>query len=208
MRRTFRLASIFLFATMLCSCASTSLVDTWRNPNLRATRLTKVLVVSITKKDSSRGVYEDVLASELGRHGVVAIAGHTVMPSGVRTDAALLDQVVRKALADAVLTVQTIKVEQQTTVHPSYVTPYPGYWYPTAFPTWNLYGYYGSMAHYGPTYVSTYDIATMQVNLFDTTSGKLLWAATVESSEPENVVSVAKDLARLVIDSLVKEGLI
>ena len=48
----------------------------------------------------------------------------------------------------------------------------------------------------------------MQVNLFEASSGKLLWAGTLESSEPEKVVSVGKDLARIVVESLVKEGLI
>jgi hypothetical protein len=208
MRRKMRLAGLFLVASMLCSCASLSLVDTWRNPAVQAARLHKVLVVSIATKEASRGVYEDVLATELGQHGVAAVAAHTVIPGGVNTDRTVLDQAVKKVAADSVLTVQTIKVERQTTIDPGYVDTYPGHWYPEAFPTWDLYGYYGSMASYGPTYVSTYDIATIQVNLFDTTTGKLIWAATMKTSEPEKVISVAKDLARIVIEKLGKEGLI
>jgi hypothetical protein len=208
MRKILKVAGLFLVTSMLCACASASLVDTWRNPSIRAARLQRVLVVSITKKDSSRRVYEDMLASELSQHGVEAVAGYTLIPGGEKTDWTVLEKAVRKAAAQAVLTVQTIKVEQQTTVQPGYVTTYPGHWYPEAFPTWDLYGYYGSMANYGPAYVSTYDVATMQVNLFDAASGKLLWAATLESSEPEKVISVGKDLARIVIESLVKEGLI
>lgn len=208
MRRRLRLAGLLLVASMLCSCASTSLTDTWRNPGTHPARLHKVLVVSITNTQSSRGVYEDVLVSELGRQGVEAVAAHTMIPGGAKADRTMLDQAVKKAVADAVLTVQTIKVEQQTTIQPGYVDTYPGRWYPEAFPTWDLYGYYGSMANYGPTYVSTYDIATIQVNLFDTSTGKLLWAATLKSTEPENVISVAKDLARIVTQKLVKEGLI
>jgi len=207
MRRELKLTGLFLGASILCSCASTSLIDTWRNPNLHAARLHKVLVVSITKKVSSRGVYEDVIADELGRHGVEAVAGHSYIAGDGKSDCRVLEQAVKKAVAQAVLTVQTIKVERQTTIQPSYVT-YPGHWYPEAFPAWDLYGYYGSMGNYGPAYVSTYDIATIQVNLFDTSTGKLLWAATIKSSEPEKVVTVAKDLARIVRESLVKEGLI
>lgn len=200
---------LLLFSTALfCSCASTSLVDTWRNPSLRPERLQRVLVVSITKKDSNRRVYEETLSSELARRGVQAVAGYTRFPTGERIDWDKLDNAIKNVAAQAVLTVQTIKVEQQTTVQPGYVGSYPGYWYPNAFPAWNLHGYYGSMAHYGPSYISTYDIATMQVNLFDALSGKLLWAATFTSSEPEKVISVGKDLARIVVESLVKEGFI
>ena len=208
MRQLLEISITLWLASMLCSCASASLVDTWRNPNLRAPRLQKVLVVSITKKDANRRVYEDMLASELSRRGVQAVAGYTLIAGGALPDWDVLDRSVKKAGAQAVLTVQTIKVEQQTTVQPGYVTTYPGYWYPPAFPTWDLPGYYGSMAHYGPAYVTTYDVATMQVNLFDAGSGKLLWAGTVESSEPENVTAVGRDLARIVVKSLAKEGLI
>lgn len=208
MRTILRSALLFPLVALLCSCSSISVVDTWRNPNLQPARLHKVLVVSITRKDSNRAVYEDVLASELAKHGVEAVASHTVMPGDLKGEATILDQAVKKAAAEAVLTVQTIKVERQTTVQPGYVNNYPGYWYPEAFPSWDLYGYYGSMASYGPAYISSYDVATIQVNFFGTATGKLLWAATVSSSEPENIVSVAKDLAEMIAKSLLKEGLI
>jgi hypothetical protein len=208
MRSTLRIALLFMVAVLLCSCSSISVVDTWRNPGLQPVKLHKVLVVSITRKDSNRAVYEDVLASELVKHGIEAVASHTVMPGEAKGEATNLDQTVKKAAADSVLTVQTVKVERQTSVQPGFVNNYPGYWYPEAFPSWDLYGYYGSMASYGPAYISSYDIATIQVNFFGTSSGKLLWAATLSSSEPENIVSVAKDLAEKVVKSLTKEGLL
>jgi len=208
MRTILRVTLLSLSAALLCSCSSISVVDTWRNPSLQPARLHKILVVSITRKDSNRAVYEDVLASELAKHGVEAVASHTIMPGDQKAETALLDQAVKKAAADSVLTVQTIKVERQISVQPGYVNNYPGYWSPEAFPSWDLYGYYGSMASYGPAYISSYDVATIQVNFFGTSTGKLLWAATVSSSEPENVVSVAKDLAEMVTRSLSKDGFI
>jgi len=208
MRTNLRLFGLLLAGALLCSCASLSVVDTWRNPSIHAARLHKVLLVSITKKDNNRAVYEDVLASELGSRGVVAVASHTLMPSGAKTERTGLDEAVKKSGADAVLTVQTVKVERQTTVQPSFASTYPGYWYPEAFPSWDLYGYYGSVDAYGPTHISSYDIATIQVNVFDTSSGKLIWAATLTTSEPEKVVSVAKDLAAQIVKSLAKEGLL
>jgi hypothetical protein len=43
-------AILLLVSSILCSCATTTLVDTWRNPTVKAPRLKKVIVVSITKK--------------------------------------------------------------------------------------------------------------------------------------------------------------
>jgi hypothetical protein len=208
MKQKTMIAIFLLLSSILCSCATTTLVDTWRNPTVRAPRLKKVIVVSITKKDSSRIVYEDIISSELARHGVEALAGYRLMQGEEKADYNALQRAVQDAAADGVLTLQTIKVEQQTTIQPGYVTTYPGNWYPEAFPTWDLHGYYGSMANYGPAYIYTYDVATMQVNLFDAASGKLLWAATVESAEPEKVISVGKDLARIIVESLTKAGVI
>lgn len=207
MRQLFEISVALLLTSMLCSCASVSLVDTWRNPSLQTPRLQKVLVVSITKKESNRRVYEDMLASELSRRGVGGVTGHSLLPGTSQPDWNALDRAVKQTGAQAVMTVQTVKVEKQTTVQPSNIGTYPGYWYPQAFPAWDLPGYYGSM-YYGPTYVSTYDVATIQVNLFDAASGKLLWAGTLESSEPENVTAVGEDLARKVMKALAREGLI
>lgn len=208
MRQILKMVGLFWVTSILCSCASVSMLDTWRNPNIRAAKLQKVLVVSITKNDTNRRIYEDMLVNELSRHQVEAVAGYSVITAGQRAQWSVLEKAMKQVAAQAVLTVQTIKVEQQTTVQPGYINTYPGYWYPTAFPTWDLYGYYGSMTNYGPTYISTYDVATMQVNLFEAASGKLIWAATLESSEPENVISVGEDLARKVVKALDKQGLI
>lgn len=209
MRNLIRIAVVLCLTVMLCSCAAVSVVDTWSNPSLRGARLHKVLVVSYAKKDASRAVYEDTLVSELNKHGVEAVASYTMISGATLPDWQVLDRAVRSTGAQGVLFVQTIKVEKQTTVQPSAVaTPYPGYWYPPAFPEWDFPGYYRSMALYGPSYISTYEVATMQVNLFDTGSDKLLWAGTMQTMEPEKVTTVAKDLARKVVKSLKREGLI
>jgi len=207
MRQLLRTAALTVLGSLICSCAAVSLTDTWRNPTLPSPGLKRVLVVSILKNDASRRIYEDMLGNELAGHGVEPVLGYTLMPEdgGKWSE---LDKAMKKASAQAVLTVQTIKVQQQTTVQPGYVTTYPGMWYPEAFPSWDLYGYYGSLANYGPAYISTYDVATMQVNLFDAASGKLIWAATLKSDEPEKVTAVGQELAKKVVEALVKAGII
>ncbi|QWV95395.1 DUF4136 domain-containing protein [Geomonas oryzisoli] len=204
-----RIAVVLCLTSLLCSCASVSVVDTWRNPTLTGSRVHKVLVVSFARKEGSRAVYENTLVSELHKHGVEAVASYSILSQATLPDWHALDRAVRSTGSQGIITIQTIKVEKQTTVQPSAIaSPYPGYWYPPAFPDWNFPGYYQSMALYGPTYVTTYDIATMQVNLFDVSSDKLLWAGTMQTYEPEAVTKVGKDLAHKVVTSLKKEGLI
>ena len=209
MRLSFvKLLGLPVIFMLLASCAATSLVDSWRNPNLTGRRYHKLLVVSITKNENTRRVLEDVLSAELGQQGVAAVPGYSQIAKDERANKEVMEKAVEASGAEGVLTIQTIKVEQQAGYQPGYIESYPNFWYPPAFPTWNLYGYYGSTTYYEPPTTYTYEIATIQANLFDVASGKLIWAATLQSTEPGNITSVSKDLARLVIEKLIKEGLI
>ncbi len=210
MRASFaKLLGLPISVMLLASCATTSLVDTWRNPNLPGRRYEKMLVVNVTRNENTRRVFEDVISAELGQRGIAVVPGYTLIAKEEKANKEVMEKAVKTSGAEGVLTIQTIKVEQQTGYTPGYIENYPNFWYPPAFPTWNLYGYYGSSTtYYEPPSSYTYEVATIQANLFDVASGKLIWAATLQSSEPGNITSVSKDLARLIIEKLVKEGLI
>ena len=203
-----KMVCMVIATALLSSCATTSLVESWRNPSLSGHKLHKVLVVGIFKNSGSRQLFENILAGELNRAGVDAIPGHSVIPAGEKPARQVLEEAVKKSGVEAVITMQTVRVEQKTVVQPGYDPIYPDYWYPPLFSRWDLYGYYGSMSFYEPPYVSTYEVEKIQVNLFDTGGGSLLWAATIQTSEPGNVISVSKELAAIVVRSLGKEGLI
>ena len=203
-----KIACLFITAIFFASCATTTLVDTWRNPNLGGQRFHKLLVISVAKKGSATRIYGEVLVGELNNRGVDAVSGHEIFKIDGKVDRQILEKAVKESGAEAVLTLQTTKVEKQTIVQPGYVAPYPGYWSPSEFPLWDLYGYYGATTFYDPQYVTTYELATIMVSLFDGKSSKLLWAGTIQTSESGHVLTVAKELARIVLDSLVKNGFI
>jgi hypothetical protein len=207
-----RYAGYGLVAMFLASCATTSLVDTWRNPDMPAVKGYHKLLVSSTGRDiNERQVYEDVMVAELRQHGVEAVASYPLMRTGERDRGKALDSAVKQSGSDAVLSVRTTMVEQKTSVVPGYVSGYPGYpdfWYPPAFHEWNMNGYYGTRMLYEPPTIIAYTVATMQVNLFDVASGKLTWAASLETTEPGKVLAVSRDVARIVVEKLKKLGLI
>ncbi|MDD2735123.1 MAG: DUF4136 domain-containing protein [Desulfuromonadaceae bacterium] len=205
------ITKILLLVFMLfyiSSCATTSLVDSWRNPGISATRPHKLLVKGNFKNTNNRRVYEDILANELTQRGIEAIPAHTLGSEKPDKGQPSLDNMLKVSGAEAILTLQTVKVEHQELVQPGITTIYPDYWNPPAFPFWDLDSYYGPKIYYEPARVSTYDTANIQVSLFDAKSRKLLWAATIKTIEPGNVVSVSKDMAEIVVSALIKEGFI
>ncbi len=203
-----KLIMIFTLPLLLSSCATTSIVDTWRNPGIAAQKHHKLLAVYISRNDSVRRVYEDILVNELKQKGIEAEPGHMFIPGGLKVVRPALEKGIKESSADGVVTIQLIRIEQRVVVEPGYAPLYPDYWYPPAFPTWDMYGYFGAYPYYEPQDVMTYEVGKLQVNLFDAQSGKLQWAATVKTSVPGDVVTVAKDLARIVVERLTEESFI
>lgn len=59
-----------------------------------------------------------------------------------------------------------------------------------------------------PDIATSYEVGRLQVNLFDAQSGKLQWACNVKTSEPGDIVTVAKELTRIIVQKLTEEGFI
>ncbi|WP_243372470.1 DUF4136 domain-containing protein [Geotalea sp. SG265] len=204
-----KLPVLLVLMLFLTSCAATHMVDSWHAPS-QGKKYQKLLVSRVTQNRSNQQIYEDVVSAELKQRGVDAVPAHLYMKNGdTLAKRQALENAVRESGAEAILSIQTTGMEKRTNVQPGYMDNYPGYWYPSAFPYWDMYGYYGGAAtFYEPPVVTTYNVATIQVHLFDTASGKLVWAATFESTEPGNAVSVSKDLAGDIIDSLSRDGML
>lgn len=207
-----KMVSLAILLLLLVSCATVSVVDTWRAPDLGGRKFHKLLVVNVTRNSTIRQVNEDVLAAELAAHGVAAVPSHTVLVSAYGPDRKALAGAVAASGADGVLTIQLVNRERRTDVEPGYTSGYPGgypgYWPPADYYSWDLYNYYGSGIFYEPPVVRTYEVATIQVSLFDAASSRLLWAVTTETAEPGRTLAIGKELAKIVISRLMKAGLI
>lgn len=224
-RVTVKVVWAFAALFLLSSCSAISMVDTWRNPMVRAERVQKILVASLEKNAENRRVFEDILVGEFSRRGIQATPSYTLLSGNRRPNRRALLQMGSREGADGVLLVETVRVERHTDVQPGYISSTPDYYYPRFSPGWGSYGYggygygYGGYGYggygpnggttwYEPPTTVTYNVATVQVNLFTAPQGVLVWAATMETLEPARVVKVAKELAELLTKSLGKEGLL
>ena len=201
---------------LLSSCSAISMVDTWRNPAAGTPRIQKVLVASLDKNAENRRVIEDILVGEFSRSGIQAIPSYTVLAGNRRPNRRALLQTGSREGADGLLLVQTVRVERQTEVQPGYISSSPDYYYPRFSPGWGGYGLggyrgygpYGGTTWFEPPRAYSYNVATVQVNLFTAPQGIMIWAASMETLEPDRVVKVTKELAELLKESLGKEGLL
>ncbi|SNB46786.1 DUF4136 domain-containing protein [Geobacter sp. DSM 9736] len=217
-----KMAWVVLASLLLTSCATISLVDSWRTPTPYGKRYGRVLVTSLVPEAETRRVYDEIVAAELQRRGVEAVPAHNFFPGKARPNRQSLQKAVKQSQADALLMIQMVRVEQQTDVMPGYMSIFPDPWYDRFTPRWGYgpyhgynygsyyspnYGSYGFSTYYEPPSIVHYEVATMQANLFDAASGYLVWAGTMETMEPGRVVKIAKDMGKIISESLTREGL-
>src|SRR5690349_11709708 len=70
---------LLLVASLLYACASTKLINSWRDPKYSGPPLTKVLVIGVTKQAVVRRTFEDAFAHELSGHGAAAVPSYTLI---------------------------------------------------------------------------------------------------------------------------------
>jgi hypothetical protein len=69
-------------------------------------------------------------------------------------------------------------------------------------------GFYGGPGMYPATDVTQFDIATVESNLYQVSTKRLIWAATTETINPTSVAKEAPNFADLLIEQFRARGLL
>jgi hypothetical protein len=148
---------LLLILTVALGCASTQIVDTWRDPNFSGPPLKSIMVISVTKRASIRRTLEDEFVLELEAKGVRGVRSYTLIPEDGEVPKERLAQAVKESGVEGVLITRLVKVETRTQIYPgTYVGP----------PYLGFYGYYSSawVGYYEPPQIYTYDVVTAETN--------------------------------------------
>lgn len=202
---------------MLTACAGISLVDSWKDSGASAKHYRKLLVVGISDKSQMREIFEEVFAGEMRKTGATAVPSYTVTGAGQKPSRASLEEAVRKTGVDGVVTTRLVSLKRETDVRTGFVMTDRGYsnarFNDTAIVPADLYGFYGTTVSYASFEHKSVDVtmstvATIETNLFDAGSGRLVWSGTTSAVKPEGIITVSNELAQVVIRAMTREGLI
>jgi hypothetical protein len=191
------LASAILFVGF--GCATTRVVESWRNPEASATRFRKVLAVAVVDDADLRSRAEDEIISHL--RSVDALPSRAVIPDAERGDVEKAKARLRHAGFDGAVVLRPIGLEKRVTyVPPSYaVGPYRSF-----------YGYYGdAWGHpYDPGYTRVDTTLRVEVLIYSIERDALLWSGVTETFEPGSLRDVVTEIAAAVEEVLEREGLL
>lgn len=217
--------SLLLFSPLLLAvvtlpgCAAISLVNTWKDSKAPAKQYRTLLVVGVAQKREVRQLFEDIFAAEIRKNGMKAIASYSITGADGMPSRDAIEEAVTKSGADGVITTRLVGVKKDQRAATEYVITERGYtntsyMEPDLLPT-DLYGFYGANVQYATFKsqqfsVTTSTVTTIETNLFDTGTGRMVWSGTMKGGElkPGDVIEVSEELAALVIKAMARDGFI
>lgn len=202
----------------LTGCASVSMVASWKEPAAPQKSYRKLLVAGISENGQMRQLFEEILATELRKKGVSAIPSYTLTGMKEKQSRESLEKAVRAASADAVLTTRVTARKRTADTRVGYVMTDRGFTNPylsdyDVMP-YDLYGFYGaSVVSYAtfdmkPVEVTTATTFTLETNLFDAVTNRMVWSGTSTVVNPKGIITVSEEFAGVAIKSMTREGVI
>lgn len=188
---------------LLAACSSTTLSGSWKDPEFRGP-VSKIYIVGIAKVDLNRRIFEDTFTRELEMLGVKALPSYRDLPISQEDNQSAIAAQLEKNGADVILMTRVTGKRTETVTTPGYATTYYG-----GSGGWGGYysrGYAETM--YTPSTTTEFQIATVESNLYDTKTGKMIWSAQLETVVENNLEKLFTDFVKTVTKDLKKDGLI
>ena len=189
-RRAVVAASFGALVTLVAACSSTTLRDSWRDPQFAGPPLRSVLVIGVARSQHHRRIFEDGFAQALRSQDIAGTASYPLLPEEGALGNARIKQAVAQTGADALLVTRVLRITRNVTVTPGYVAP--GY-------AMGFYGWYATTWTAVPPSVDQSEVLTIESTLWDMRQEKAVWSGTSESTEPRDVSVLTGELARVLI---------
>jgi|APHig6443717497_1056834.scaffolds.fasta_scaffold179368_2 hypothetical protein len=181
---------LFFVALFLGGCSSVQVIETWRSSSATSTsQHKKLLIVNLNLDENVRKMYENIVAGEMKDNTIQAVAGHTYVTIKENYKKEDIQTAVRRSGCDAVLTIRGLTSGNQQLHQQGQ----------------------GSVLYAEGLIPSSWDdtrIATVQVNLYDEATERLIWSATVKASNDDNKFIESRDMGNLLVKLLRQDGMV
>lgn len=195
---------IFFFCLlMMTSCSTTALDSVWKDPHYQGGKLEKVLVIGVAKQQTNRRLFEDLFVAQLKTYGTDALASYTIIPSEEKLDKASVQSKIETLGVGAVLVTRLVDIKKERDFVPT--SGYPTSYYKNDW-------YRGYTRSYGsidvPGYYAQYEVVTLETNIYDTQTEKLIWSGLSDTVLEDSVKVAIESVIKAIIKKLSDDQLI
>lgn len=204
MNRLARLSAALLCVAAVSCGTSTSLVQRWSDTAYVGEAGQTMIIIALAKSERNQKTWEGAFSNILREVKVKPIAGSTVLPSQGAADEATLKQAIRATGANLAAVTRLVSVDKEQTYVPgsTYYSPAPAYY--------GFYGYYASSYAMvsTPGYYQTDKIYSVETNVYDVKTEKLVWSGVTETINPETGQDAAISIATTIVDDMIASKVI
>jgi hypothetical protein len=179
-------------AGLAVECATTTVLSTWKDPNVGTLSFRKILVIAPSQDPSLRRTAEDELARHIKR--AQAVPSYTLVADSEVGNDELIRERARAAGFDGAVVMRIVAVDREA----SWV---PGMWS-------GPYYAYGGWPAYDPGYIRVDTYVRVETNVYSLPDDRLVWASASRTENPGSVRSLVSDTAKAVAHSMRSHGLI
>ena len=168
----------------LSACATTHIVESWKDPSARGPmNFQKVVALVISPDATVQHVAEDELVRQIGP--ARAVAAYTLLDEQQRSTPDGVLAALAERGADALVTMRLVDATQVTTYVPGRIDPFPTY--------------YGRGYHYAyavePGYTTTKTHVKVETRIYSVAEQRLLWTGITDTLNPSDLRRAVADIA-------------
>lgn len=198
-----RILNISLTMLIISSCASTKIVESWKEPGKQITmdKLKKVLVVAMFKDETSNRKAEDQMVKFLKDKGIQSY--NYLNKNFDKSKVETIQNKIKKDGFDGAVTMRLIDVDKETIYQRNGVNRFPN-----NYRDFSNYYYESAISYYNPDNYITTKTYTIETNIYSITENKIIWSALTETSDPKGVNKMTEDVTQAVYKQMIKDRLI
>lgn len=204
MKNRFLPASLLIIGALLfIKCSSSSLVESWKDSEIKSFQPKKILVLSINNSRSKRRIWEDTFTDALKKKGVEAEQAYNYFPKEIpKSDE--LNKLFGKKF-DAVLMIKKVSEEDVRYRTPGYYYSFPISWYRVPF-----YDRYSRMYIYWnyPGYLERSKVYDIETSIYHKDEdGRLIWTAITQTYGIKPTKEFSREVTNLVVPKMFRDKL-
>jgi hypothetical protein len=206
----FKIMSLLLFIALLTGCGPTQkITGSWSDPDAKKMGpFTKIFVAVLTQNKDNNYYLESQTAKTLISKGYKVVKSNDIYPPSFSpkndfTREQLVESITKTG-CDAILSIALLDSKIVESYHPgSSYSPYNYGYYGNYY---SYYNYYYPQV-YSPGYYSVDKTFYVEANLYEVSSGKLVWSVQSEASNPKDLQDWYKNYSAMLINHLKSKGL-
>jgi hypothetical protein len=158
-----------------------------------------MFIIGVAENAQRRRIFEDEFVRRLKERGTDALASYRVFDGEEMLKRKVVEEKVRELGIEAVLVTRVVGSKTETVQYPG-TTTYRG----------NYYRYYSRSYEitHRPASTSTYEVASLESNLFGAETGHLIWSASFETVLEGLAEDVIRSFVGAALESLADEQLV